>query len=377
MSVISLTPASPRVVAVRRADDPFKKHWWTILAGFGLIGAWLFMPSAGPSVGSTHVDASSVAPSGADQSLDSVSNPSGAPGGALDQSRAGADRTAQAQKEAASMLYQAPALPGAVAAAGAPIIAGKGSFPSLAQQLKNAGSKTDSPGWGGEKAQRGFTAPALGAGLSTGSGSAHGGSTASMTPTSGTFGAHAVKATFDSADDLKNAGVGRQNAGLQALRDAAAPPPNAGAGAAAGQKGPRVVDLNEEVGGNSHAFDGALAHSGIGPEVGARKGSALAALEAAPADLKANPSDLGKLNNPPKAPPVAPATNSTHSVGNELMQSMLPILITGLVPGMGGALMAAAATTIMKHQQEAADAAKQSSQQKQNQAASGGNGSSQ
>src|SRR3569832_2915644 len=138
-------------------------------------------------VGSIHVDThakpGAADPAYSEQSLDPSDNPSGAPGGARDLSMDGAKRKSKSgdgTEDMTSMLYQAPPEPGAAAAAGKPLgdaKAGSASA-SLAQQLKDAGKKTDASGWN-EKAQRGFSSPHLAGGSLPGFGSTSGGSSAS------------------------------------------------------------------------------------------------------------------------------------------------------------------------------------------------------
>src|SRR3569832_1543004 len=113
-----ISPMTSRRMSVGAADDPYKKYWWGILAGFIVTGAWLCIPIMETPVGSIHVDTrakvGAVDASNSEQSLDSADNPSGAPGGALDLSMDGAKRKSKGDgsDDMTSMLYQAPAAPG-------------------------------------------------------------------------------------------------------------------------------------------------------------------------------------------------------------------------------------------------------------------------
>ena len=78
------------VITVRRDNDPFKKYWWVLLLAFGAVGAWLCSPLIGTQ-GSAGVARESGLKS-AEQSLDSLDNPSGAPGGPVELSMEGSYR---------------------------------------------------------------------------------------------------------------------------------------------------------------------------------------------------------------------------------------------------------------------------------------------
>ncbi|MBI5623136.1 MAG: hypothetical protein HY924_05090 [Elusimicrobia bacterium] len=168
------------MVTVRRDNDPFKKYWWVLLVGFGLTGLWVLIPLMGQT-GSSHVAVTKPA-SIEDQnlqSLDAQTNPSGAQGSAIDLSMDGSLRKKSRGDEAVtSSLYQ----PLEGGAPGAPIVeaAKKDASVNLAAALK-AVSKSDPAGWGGAKAQKGFTAPkASFRGLSGVGGASSGGSGASI-----------------------------------------------------------------------------------------------------------------------------------------------------------------------------------------------------
>ena len=153
---------------VQLADDPYKKHWWALLAGFGLTGMWLCLPMMETSVGSARIETGGpVVDAAAEQNLDAAAGPNGAPGDALALSMDGAYRRKKGDETVASMLYQAPKGPQAVPAAAS----------TLAQSLKDVGDKKDAS-WGAEKAQRGFASPRLAGGALSGLSGAAGASSA-------------------------------------------------------------------------------------------------------------------------------------------------------------------------------------------------------
>ncbi|MDE2143432.1 MAG: hypothetical protein KGJ84_13575 [Elusimicrobia bacterium] len=351
---VQLTAASPRVtVSVSADDDPFKKYWWLILVGFVLTGLWLCLPGMEASVGSAHVDTSKpVAGATSEQSLDSVDNPAGAEGGALDLSMDGAGKRKDKGVESfESMLYQPPPEPGA-AAPGAPLGASAGSA-SLAQQLKSVGGAKakDASGWD-EKARTGFASPHLsGSGLS-GAGSSSGGSSASASAGGGAFGSSNAQISFGNTHGLKDDGGESASAGgLAALRTAAK---TAGAAAAS-----RSNDAARA--GVGSFFDGSKGRSaGIAGDAGGS--GTYAELDAAPANLKANNPDLNKKEI--KAPPSTPAPASAdNQMGKQLLMMAATAVIGGMIPGVGGQMVMMAGMMLMQQQQAKADAAAQQQQQ--------------
>ncbi len=347
---VNLSPVSARRYSVGAADDPYKKYWWAILAGFVVTGGWLFLPMMDTPVGSIHVDTSAKPGADAaasDQSLDSVDNPSGAPGGALDLAMDGAKRKSKSgDEDMASMLYQPGPAAGA-AAAGKPLgdatAASAASIASLAQQLKDAGKKADASGWT-EKAQRGFNAPHLaGAGLA-GRGAVSGGSCASAGG-NGAFGLHNANVGFETAHGLQDDGA--DSPGLKALK------------AAGGGAAPNLKGSDEALhAGGSAAFDGGkgkTAGSTIGMGTGAMA-QAHAALDAAPANLKQNDPKLNSKTLPD--PPSAPPPPSSSNMGQQMAMMLVGALVGGMVGGMAGQMIMMMGTTMMQQQQAQAAAAK-------------------
>ena len=149
-------------VAIARGSDPFKKYWWVILLVFGAIGAWICLPLMGSATGSGSVSAQEGGLKSSDQSLDSIRNPNGAPGGAVDLSMGGSYRKKASDGGMVSSLYQAPEEQAGSAGTSLTPAAGQ----SFADALKDisrksasaASDKTQASGWG-EKAQKGFTPP--------------------------------------------------------------------------------------------------------------------------------------------------------------------------------------------------------------------------
>ena len=128
---------APMAITIRRDSDPFRKYWWVILLAFGLIGGWVCLPLIDYQSGSGAPALESGLKS-ADQSLDAINNPNGAPGFATNLSMdSGAYAKKNLEGPVTSSLYQPPP---EAAAAGAPLAA---SDSNLANALKDV-SKKDS-----------------------------------------------------------------------------------------------------------------------------------------------------------------------------------------------------------------------------------------
>ena len=357
---IALTTASPRV-SVASADDPYKKYWLAIVAGFGLTAAWLLFPTMGTQVGSVSVKVGGPGTdSGAEQSLDSPYNPNGAPGGALDIS-ADAKKGAAGDNFSPSMLYQPPPQDKTAAS---PAAAGAATSASanLAQQLKAVGKK-DASGWGGEKAQRGFTMPHLSGGGFSGLGSSSGGSSASAS-IGGGMGA------FGS----RNAAVG--SAATHGLRDDGSSALSGAAGglAALGRAAKQTQAAAKDISGDAAAgklnslFDGSKGRTNSIGAGGGALGGAYAALDtSAPKNLKLNDPkiDEKKLEAPPSAPVQTKANNNAMLM--QLGFTLVGACLGGVVGGTAGQMIAMAAMQAgqqqMQQQQQQAQQEAQAQQQ--------------
>lgn len=180
-------------VAIKRDNDPFKKYWWVLLLGFGVVGVFVCSPIFSSNALSKAKASSGRGESGfksSSDSLDSANNPSGAPGGAIDLSMdgSGAYRKRSSDEPVHSYLWGS-----GVSASGAPAAAagkdkdkdkdkdaaGAGSA-SMSASLNRAGKKDDPNGWGGVKPQRGFAPPKANFGGLSGVGSSGGGTGMSM-----------------------------------------------------------------------------------------------------------------------------------------------------------------------------------------------------
>jgi hypothetical protein len=327
---VQLAPMSTRV-SVRPSDDPYKKYWWLILVGFGVTGAWVSLPMMETSVGSTRIDTSAPAesmPSG-EGSLDSSDNPNGAQGSTLDLSMdIAAGRRKKGDGTLMSSLYQAPEeeTPGVVEAPTAGAAAAGGT---LASALAKAAS-SDPSGWGGQKAQKGFTQPKLG-GSMPGLGGGGGGSGASASAGGGT-----------SAFGQRNAQVG--SVGTQGLKgsvgDMAAPKDAKGALTRAASKATQAANLRSkdgQVSGLSQVFDGRSQRGGAA--IGGDGGEAIGAggisgsLDAAPSNLKLNDPNLDKKEF--KEPP-AKVANTRDNSSEEFKQQIAMMVVTTVVGGVVG-----------------------------------------
>lgn len=331
------------------ADDPYKRYWWAILAGFAAVGVWLCVPLMEAPIGSVRVDAAKPAMDVADieRSLDSAENPSGAPGGALGLSKAGAREIKDAD-DAVSRLYQPPAETGA-AAAGKPLVGAPAPAASLARQLKDAGKKDDSSGWT-EKAQRGFSAPRLSGGGLSGSGSVGGGFSASAGGSVGVFGSRNAEVGFSETRGLRGDG-------------------SAGSAAPAGVKAPKASDAASappSLKGSAESMSAAMGRSfdGTGARAAAPIGAgalaqANAALDAAPANLKANDPKLDVRKMTPPDPPAAAPADAGPDMVQQLLMMGATTLIGGMIGGAGGQMVMMMATQMFQQQQAAAASARQ------------------
>ncbi len=342
---ITLAPMNSRV-SVRPSDDPYKKYWWLILAAFGVTGAWLSLPMMEGSVGSTRIDTSASAsgmPSG-EASLDGSSNPNGAPGSTLDLAMDIAARPKKGDGSMTSSLYQAPdepALPPETTSVGAAAVGG-----TLADALTKAAS-ADPTGWGGQKAQKGFTQPKLAGASATGLGSGGGGSAASFSAgnVSGAFGAQNSQVGFSGTTGLRGS-----VSDLPAPKNAKGALTNA---ASASVKAANSRSGDTAVSGLSKVFDGRSERGGSG--IGGDGGEAIGAggiygsLDASPDNLKMNDPNLDKREF--KAPPAKVANNQDNRSA-ELRQQIAMMVVTtvvaGMLPGAAGAAISAMGPMILQ-----------------------------
>ncbi len=349
----TMNVAAPRVGKLADADDPYKKYWLLILVGLGLTGAWLCLPLMETSVGSARVDTSkpSFDPN-AVQSLDSVDNPSGAPGQNLTVD--GKTVKNKSDEPVTSMLYQsAPETPGA-AASGAPVAAVAGaSAATLAQQLKDVGDKKNASGWA-EGAARGFGSPRLSGSLS-GIGSAKGGSSASAGV--GVFGSKVADVTFESGSGLQNVHVDKIVGASAALRKAAEQSQSAvmnRSNDAAASAGSRIFDGTK---------NSAISAAGA-PSLG---GGQYQALDTAPVNLKLNDPkmDSKELKEPPAS--ATPESSSTGMSSQQMGMMAVGLVIAGVTGGtaaMGAMMTQMIMAQAMAQSQASENRAKANSQAK-------------
>jgi hypothetical protein len=309
-------------ISIKKNDDPFKKYWWVILLGFAGIGAWVCVPLMDTPIGSGSVSTRGLKT--ANQSLDHMSNPSGAPGSAYDLSMDGAyGRNKGGQGGGTSSLYQAPPETGVgVGAAGAPLAASA----SFADALKEVSRKTDASGWGGAKAQKGFTAPKLNSAGMTGLGSSSGGTSASSGGSGvGAFGSKVAQTGFASTRGL---GAGAESGG--------GGKPIMGAAKAAASMGQsalmsRSADVARSMAGAS--FDGSRGGSAIGDGQAQGLGGSYSGLDAAPANLKVN--DPNANVNTQETIPAEYAAEQKDE-GEEMRKAIMMMVVSAVVSGVVG-----------------------------------------
>jgi hypothetical protein len=332
------------IIKIKKDNDPFKKYWWAILLGFVGVGAWVCVPLMGDSIGSRSGSVRAPGLSTANQSLDSMANPSGAPGSAYDLSMDDAYGKKKTDGEAMSALYQAPpdAETGA-AAPGSPVTGAGAAAASFADALKKVSSKTALASWGGAKPQAGFTAPKGNFSSLTGLGSSSGGSGASSGPTSvGAFGSNTAKTGVTTTRGLGSGGSAAGGLGAKPIMGALQGAASQGQLAVMNRSG----DAARVAAGAS--FDGGRAGSSLGGgptmDLG---GGTYAGLDAAPANFKVNDPNANSY----KADPVpgqfaAPAQNQTKEMEQAIMMMVVSAVVGGVVTGVVGSVFGAGASAV-------------------------------
>lgn len=321
-------------VAIARGSDPFKKYWWVILLVFGAIGAWICLPLMGSTTGSGSVSAQEGGLKSSDQSLDSIGNPNGAPGGAVDLSMGGSYRKKSSDGGMVSSLYQAPQ----DHAAGTSLTPAAGQ--SFADALKDisrksaAAAKPGDSGWG-EKAQKGFTPPKGNFGAMSGfSGSSGSGASASAAGGGGVvsgFGSSKANTGVDFARGLKDQGAdGKGGRAMGALQNAQA----ASVAAARQGSGDAAVAMS------AATFDGSNGSGRVvGGGAGTSGGGVYGSLDAAPMNLKINDPNLDAHKvDPPPTPMPKDETDPNDKMRQMVMQMLIQAVVGGLMGGITGAM---------------------------------------
>jgi len=307
---------------IRKNSDPFKKYWWILLLVFGAIGGWICIPVMDTPIGAGPT-AYEHGLKSADQSLDSMANPNGAPGQAVDLSMDGSypKKKPGETDQMASSLYQAPA---EAAAPGAPLTAGAGSA-SFADALKEVSkkAKADSAGWGGATPQKGFTAPKANFSGLSGTGSSTGGSGANFSVSP--FGANVSKTAMTTTKGLGAYDPGSGKGGSPVMSSLKAA--QAASQAAAMQKS---ADLAKGMSGG--VFDGRGVGGSISADNAQGIGGSYADLDKAPMNLKANPTPPD-LKNQDVGKAVATSATST-SLKDKIIEAVAMAVVSGVVGGM-------------------------------------------
>jgi hypothetical protein len=317
------------IMNIKKGNDPFKKYWWVILLGFAGVGAWVCMPLMDTSVGSGSVHKHGL--ESKNQSLDSMANPSGAPGSAYDLSMDGAYGKKKADGEPSSSLYQAPpeSEPGAVAP-GAPLAPGASA--SFADALKEVSAKTAAASWGGAKPQVAFTPPKGNFSSLSGTGSSTSGSGASYSPPAiGAFGTSNAQTGMTTTRGLGSAlGAGGPGATpiMSALKGAASQ------GQAAQMN--KSADASHAIAGG--AFDGRGNGSAIGGGPSTSLGGTYLGMDSMPANLKPNDPNANdyKVDAPP--PAFAAQMSQSQQMQQAIMMMVVSAVVGGVVTGMVGSI---------------------------------------
>ena len=330
------------IVKVKKDNDPFKKYWWVLLLGFGGVAAWVCMPLMDQQVGSGSIDSGKDLRA-AEQSLDSVANPNGAPGGALDLSMSGSGGYRKKDGGMTSSLYQAPA---EAAAPGAPLVASSGGNASFADALRDVSTKkADASGWGGDKAQKGFNAPKANFGGMSGLGSGGGGGSGAGGGSA--FGSGVAKTSMGTTKGLSGGNYGDPAKGgspaMSALKNAQSSSLSA--------VNNKSNDASRSLSGG--AFDGGR---GGGAAIGGGGGAldaGYAGLDAAPANLKANSQELEKFEY--EAPPAKMVDDSDQRSAEAKQKAVIMIaamLVGGMVGGTAGTMIMMMTPMIIEQMQD-------------------------
>jgi hypothetical protein len=328
MNVI-LSPVAPRCT-VADADDPYKKFWFAILAGFAGTGIWLLTPMLGePSIGSTVVGRAPKNDAGVEPALTAADT--GAPAGTAEEA------AARKKIDESSRLYQAPP----EAPATAETAAASGS--TLADELKKV--SRGEGGWS-EKAHRGFTSPKLSGGAISGLSSAAGGRAGSASTSSGTsaFGVRNSQVGYAAPKNVPVGGTAAASKGVAALQGAAA-----SAKLAAG-----TINSDAASGSLNKIFDGAKSQGQIGGPGGGAVAGLTEKLDSAPVNLKLDDPKLDekKKKAPPAAAPAPPSGRMDDAqLGRQMAMTMAGAFLGGLLPGAGGAMVTSVVMQTLQRQE--------------------------
>ena len=261
------------------------------------------------------------------QSLDSMSNPSGAPGSSYDLSMDGSPARRRTG-EPMDSLYQAPAEAETGAAAPGAPVAGAASA-SFADALKEVSRKGAAASAGGAVPQKAFTTPKGNFGALSGTSGGGGGSGASWSPggvSQKMFGANVAKTAVVAAHGLGSGDAGAGTGGkpiLSSLKGAA----SQGQAALA----TRSADLSRAVSGTN--FDGSRGGAAVGD--GAALGGAYSGLDGVAANLKPNPVPDTLPTNPVPGQ-VAGAMSQSQQMQQAITMMVATAVVGGLVSGVCG-----------------------------------------
>lgn len=320
---------------IKRDNDPFKKYWGLLLVGFGMVGMWAMLPALEAGTGSIHVSGSSQ--KSEEQSLDSLSNPAGAPGSVIDLSMDGAGGyKKKADGDVTSSLYQASE----AAAPGAPIaeIKAAPAVSTFASALKNVGKKADAS-WGGAKVQKAFNAPkgSFG-GLSGLGGGSSGSSGASASAGVTTFGKAGSNPGLTNTRGLGSGGDDSDKDGPSFMRALNSAAQTSQAAAASGSADGAAAGVGS-------TFDGGTAGKpGMAP---ATTGGVYGELDKAPVNLKdgtvkGKPTDKDALKKAAKdigKDIKGKDATSEETLKEQRKQQMMMMIMQMLLGGLMGGMM--------------------------------------
>ncbi|MBI4376280.1 MAG: hypothetical protein HY549_07500, partial [Elusimicrobia bacterium] len=315
----------PAAVRVRRDNDPFKKYWHLVLLSFALVGGWICLPLLDGSGSGVALREQGLMPADSGlQSLDSIHNPSGAPGSAMDLSMEGAGAYKKKEDPSVSRLYQASAEEPGKAAAPEPA---ESKPANLAEALKAISLR--SPSFADNKP---FSPPKANFGSLSGLGSGSSGSSGQMSASGGFSSGLSGLGSFSTAKPdigfAKAQGLGSEeqslakggSPGMQALNAAKA------TGLMANQQA--SYDAAARMGGAGFDGRGAGANSISGG--GIAIGGSYDALDRSPKDLKVNDPNLSmKEIQPPPTP--EPKIDEEEQRRQMMMQMIMMMVVGGVV----------------------------------------------
>lgn len=330
----------------RKDDDLLRKYWWVVLLFFVFVGGGtlMLMSGGGAGDGSLPTGAGESGLQASNQSLESldlVSNPTGAPGAAMSLSMDGSYKRRSSPDDApTSSLYQAPI---SAVNSGSPItdaataLKAKGSLgealKKVAESSSSASSKGKNKGWGDAAVQTGFT---VGKGkfapMSSGLGGSGGGGSSGASFSSGATAFGSGRSNPGAANTtglpaFGNPNRGRINAGTNETLNALKKLDQTTKSAA------NAKDLASAANYNSRGFDATASKPSGGGAPLASIGSVNGQLDGVPGNLKL---DDPRLQNKEFKPPEIKKEEEVKDPNLEMEKMITQMLLQAVIGGVLG-----------------------------------------